>query len=81
MSKKFVEQYNMLHKIIKLIKEEQTGAPKVFCEKLNITQRTLYKFYNILKEMNYLVKYNRKLETYYFVEGCGMKDFRVGNYS
>jgi len=76
MSNKFVEQYNMLHRIIKLIKEEQTGTPNVFCEKLNITQRTLYKYYNILKEMNCPVKYNRKLETYYFVGGCRVSKFR-----
>jgi len=78
MSNKFVEQYNMLHRIIKLIKEEQTGTPKAFCDKLDITQRKLYKFYNILKEMNCPIKYNpikynSKLETYFFVGGVGWR--------
>ena len=77
MRHKFIEEYNMLHKIIRLIKEKQTGTPGQLCDFLDINQRKLYKYFNILNDFDCPVKYDRNRKTYYFENGCKLNDFRA----
>ncbi len=72
----FIEQHDLLHKIIKQIKKEKTGTPEQFCKKLNITQKTLYKHLSDLKDFDCPVAYSRKRKTYFFINGCELRNFR-----
>ena len=72
----FIEQHDLLHKIIKQIKKEKTGIPERFCKKLNITQKTLNQFLTDLKDFDYPAAYSRKRKTYFFINGCELRNFR-----
>ena len=76
MVNKFLETYNKLQELNRLTAEEQTGSPQELSKKLNIKERQLYKYLEILKELNYPAKYDRKRKTYYYTNGGGLTDFK-----
>ena len=55
--------------LINLIGEQSTGGPAEIALKLDVTERMVYKYLDILKsEFNAPLKYNRAKKTYYFSE-------------
>ena len=69
----------MIHKIKKLIEEihiGKTGTPKQISTKLDVSERMVYRYIDIIKnEFNAPVKYCRTKQTYYF-ETKGKLDLR-----
>ena len=63
---KTLKQLERLQKAHKLIKQENTGTPKEFAQKLHISERELYNLLNYIKELEAHVNYNRKTNTYYY---------------
>ncbi len=74
MSNDFLETYFILLDIIRQIKQEQTGNPEEFRKKMNISEHQFYNYISILEGLGCRVKYNRKLKTYFFINGCKLKD-------
>lgn len=64
---KFLEQCKKLEYLDYLISMRATGNPKQLAERLNISERTLYNYLNILKEMGGKIEYNPYIESYYYV--------------
>lgn len=77
MVNKFLETYNKLQELNRLIEAEQTGTPKELSKKINITERQLQKYLEILKELKHPVKYARKRKTYYFPGESKFKGLRT----
>ncbi len=77
MKKSFTDTYYELFEIIKHIKNEQTGTPEFFRQKMNLTKRQLYNYLKTLNDFNCTVKYDRNRKTYYFKKGCNLKDIRA----
>jgi hypothetical protein len=66
---------NRLHRLDFLISHKSTGAPPDFAEKIGISERSLYDYLKILKEMGAPVRFSRDRRTYYYdSEG----NFRIG---
>ena len=76
MIKNFPDKHNELHKIINLIKEEETGNIKEMSYILSIPERHIKTYFNYLAELNCPVKYDIKRDTYYFTKGCELGDLR-----
>lgn len=52
---------------IHLIEKERTGTPSELAEKLNVSERTIYSYVNMLKkEMNAPIEFNKFRKTYQF---------------
>ena len=65
-----------IQKLIELIHEENTGTPKMIAEKLDVSERMIYNYIDIIKtEFKAPVKYDRILKSYYF-ESKGKLDLR-----
>ena len=61
--------FEVIQKIIELIKNEDSGNPSDFANKLNIGERMLYKYISELKiEFKAPIKYCRKRKSYCFTE-------------
>lgn len=55
--------------IIDLIQARNTGTPKELAEKVNVSERMVYKYIDQLKyQFNAPVKYDKNEKTYYFNE-------------
>ena len=63
---KTIKQLEQLRKAHQLIKQENTGTPSEFANKLNISNRQIYNITDYLKEIDAPIEYNRKTETYYY---------------
>jgi len=64
--------YNYLNRINRLdmlIRHKRTGSPKELADKLNISERWLYKFLDELKtELDCPIRYDRKRRSYVYEE-------------
>ncbi len=65
---KTLKQIQRLQKAHKLIKQENTGTPKEFSLKLNISEREIYNILSHLKEIEAPLNFNRKANTYYYTD-------------
>ncbi|MBL4746442.1 MAG: DNA-binding protein [Flavobacteriaceae bacterium] len=63
---KTIKQLERLRKTHELIKQENTGSPQEFANKLNISERQFYNILDYLKEIDAPIEYNKKTETYYY---------------
>ena len=67
-----------LHKLDYLINHKSTGTPADCANKIGISERSLYDYLRILKDMGAPVKFSRDRRTYYYVsEG----NFKIGFYT
>ncbi len=48
------------------IQSRATGTPNDFAKKLNMSKSALYKYLNLMKEMNAPIRYNNITESYYY---------------
>jgi predicted DNA-binding transcriptional regulator YafY len=63
---------SLLHRLIRLdhlIHHKSTGTPSDCAQKIGISERSLYDYLKILKEMGAPVKFSRGRRTYYYTEG------------
>jgi predicted DNA-binding transcriptional regulator YafY len=63
---------SLLHRLIRLdhlINHKSTGTPADCAQKIGISERSLYDYLKILKEMGAPVKFSRGRRTYYYSEG------------
>ena len=72
---------SLLHRLIRLdhlIAHKSTGTPADCANKIGISERSLYDYLRILKDMGAPVKFSRDRRTYYYVsEG----NFKIGFYT
>ncbi len=62
----------LLHRLIRLdhlINHKATGTPADCAYKIGISERSLYDYLRILKEMGAPVRFSRGRRTYYYTEG------------
>jgi len=61
--------FNKLQKLITLIESETTGKPKELSVKLEVSERMIYRYVEILKhDFNAPIKYSKTKVSYYFTE-------------
>ena len=63
---------SLLHRLIRLdhlIHHKSTGTPADCASKIGVSERSLYDYLKILKEMGAPVKFSRGRRTYYYSEG------------
>jgi predicted DNA-binding transcriptional regulator YafY len=58
-----------LERLNHLIQVKATGNPKQLSYRLNISERSLYQYISLLKEMGASIHYDRFRETYFFDQG------------
>lgn len=67
---------SQIDRINTLIKRKSTGTPKELAEKLKISERTLYNYINIMKELGAPIKYSKSRCSYYYeVQGSFIVKF------
>jgi predicted DNA-binding transcriptional regulator YafY len=62
----------LLHRLIRLdhlINHKSTGTPADCAMKIGISERSLYDYLKILKDMGAPVRFSRGRRTYYYAEG------------
>ena len=63
---------SLLHRLIRLdhlISHKSTGTPADCANKIGISERSLYDYLKILKEMGAPVRFSRDRRTYFYAEG------------
>ncbi|HET6253292.1 MAG TPA: helix-turn-helix domain-containing protein [Puia sp.] len=63
---------SLLHRLIRLdhlINHKSTGTPADCAQKIGVSERSLYDYLKLLKEMGAPVKFSRGRRTYYYTEG------------
>ena len=63
---------SLLHRLIRLdhlISHKSTGTPADCAQKVGISERSLYDYLKLLKNMGAPVKFSRGRRTYYYTEG------------
>ncbi len=63
---------SLLHRLIRLdhlISHKSTGTPADCAQKVGISERSLYDYLKLLKDMGAPVKFSRGRRTYYYAEG------------
>ena len=63
---------SLLHRLIRLdhlINHKSTGTPADCAQKIGISERSLYDYLKILKDMGAPVRFSRGRRTYYYSEG------------
>ena len=70
---KTVKNLERLKKIHQLIKSENTGTPKEFACKLNLSESQLYNVLEDLKIIGFPILYSRSLKTYSYNDTCELE--------
>jgi predicted DNA-binding transcriptional regulator YafY len=63
---------SLLHRLIRLdhlINHKSTGSPADCANKIGISERSLYDYLRILKDMGAPVRFSRDRRTYFYTEG------------
>ena len=61
-----INHLERIKKTNKLIKEQQTGPPEIFANRLNIGRSQLYNVLENFKTFGATIKYSRKRDTFYY---------------
>lgn len=62
---RFYEYQKKLIRIQELAKRNATGSPKELAEKINVSERTLFRLVQNIKEQGVEIEYCRKISTYF----------------
>lgn len=62
---KFNEYQEKLGRIKELAKRNATGSPKELAQRMNVSERTLFRLVQNIKEQGVPIEYSRKINTYY----------------
>lgn len=61
---------NLLLRLDQLIRQKGTGSPPEFARKMGISERSLYEYLKVLKDLGAPIKWSRQDRSYYYtVEG------------
>ena len=64
-----MKQYlNLLLQLDQFIRQRGTGSPSEFARKLGISERSLYEYLKVLKELGAPIKFSRQDHSYYYSE-------------
>jgi predicted DNA-binding transcriptional regulator YafY len=61
-------QHYKLNQLYKLIEMEFTGKPEHLAIILGVTDRTIRRYIEILRDMGAIIRYSRAQQTYYFIK-------------
>ena len=75
-----MKQYlNLLLRLDQLIRQKGTGSPPVFARKMGISERSLYEYLKVLKDLGAPIKWSRLEQSYYYsVQGKFFISFYSG---
>lgn len=67
----FMKHYlNLLLQLDQFIRQKGTGSPPEFARKMGISERSLYEYLRVLKDLGAPIKWSRQDRSYYYtVEG------------
>jgi hypothetical protein len=71
--KSILEQLNLLERIDQLIRLKATGTPKQLADKLELSEREVYRIIAELKERDIKIAYCKQRCTYYYMEETILK--------
>lgn len=60
--------FERIEKIDRLIRIKGTGSPESFARRLNISERHLYAYLSLMKDMGAPISYSKERESYYYRE-------------
>jgi predicted DNA-binding transcriptional regulator YafY len=64
------EYLNLLQQLDQFIRRKKTGSPPEFARKMGISERSLYEYLKVLKELGAPIRFSRLEHSYYYeVEG------------
>jgi predicted DNA-binding transcriptional regulator YafY len=70
---------NLLLKLDLFIRQKATGVPREFARKMGISERSLYEYLKVLKELGAPIKWSRIERSYYYsVDGQFFISFYSG---
>jgi predicted DNA-binding transcriptional regulator YafY len=64
----FTSKTELINYLLHLIANEGTGNTKQLCERLCISQRTLFRYLEELRIMGHPISYCRQQQTYYLIK-------------
>ena len=70
----FIKKIDHYQKLDSFIQKQNTGTPKEFAQKLNINRSHLYRQLDTLKDYGAPIKYNRKLQSFYYESPFDLMD-------
>ncbi|RIJ46176.1 helix-turn-helix domain-containing protein [Maribellus luteus] len=65
---KLFNQIELIERIDQLIRLKATGSPKALAEKLNVSESTIYRIVDTIKELGAPVDYNLVYQSYVYTE-------------
>lgn len=74
---KLFSQIELIERLDQLIRLRATGTPKALARKLEISESSLYRLIEMIKEMGAPVKYSVRNQCYFYL---GDVDFKCGFY-
>ncbi|MCC5931059.1 MAG: HTH domain-containing protein [Cyclobacteriaceae bacterium] len=69
----FIRQIERLQMLNKLIREERTGTPEELADRLGVSRRQLYTYFDLLKDFGLEVGFSRKINSFYYYEKKDLK--------
>ncbi len=63
---KFLEQIHLLERLDQLIRLKATGSPKDLAEKLEVSERSVYNFMEVMRNLGADIKYCQHRNSYYY---------------
>lgn len=66
-----LQVFNRLEQIDYLIACKKTGKPKVLAKRVGISERTLFDFITLMKNLGAPISYCKQLKTYYYIDQGG----------
>jgi predicted DNA-binding transcriptional regulator YafY len=67
------EYIRILKRMDRMIRSRSTGTPEDFARRLAISERTLYNYLSLMKELGAPIRYSRYSESYIYNEDGGLK--------
>lgn len=64
---KFTDKKHKLDYLLQLIKSEHTGTPDQLAERIYVSRRTLFRYFEDLNDMGLSISYCYKRGTYYLI--------------
>jgi predicted DNA-binding transcriptional regulator YafY len=62
-----MKQYlNLLQQLDQFISRKKTGSPPEFARKMGISERSLYEYLKVLKELGAPIRFSRQERSYYY---------------
>jgi predicted DNA-binding transcriptional regulator YafY len=62
-----MKQYlNLLLQLDHFIRHKDTGRPSEFAQKIGISERSLYEYIRVLKELGAPIRFSRQTHSYYY---------------